>query len=142
MFKLVYSDFNKITGISTVTLSTDLGEFTGTAKLHEDDAESASNYFGCQIAETRALIEYSKRKKQVVRQQYLMLKNLYTNISQTKTFDKNCVSARKMRRKIYELHKEWRTWRKTIEGLEEHIKNSCIAREGMLNRLKNKGKNE
>lgn len=142
MFKMIYSNYNEITGISTVTLSTDLGEFTGTAKLHEEDREIASNYFGCQLAEVRALVEYSKRKKMIARQQYLMLKNLYSNIEQMTEFDENDVAARKMRRKIYELHREWKKWNNNVETLKMNIKHSCEERVAMINKFKNKGKNE
>ena len=35
--KIIYSNFDETTGISTVTILTKIGEFTGTSKLHDED---------------------------------------------------------------------------------------------------------
>lgn len=139
MFKMKMSNYDKESGVSIVTLSTDLGEFTGVSRLHEDDREIASSFFGCEIAEIRALIAYSKRQKMIVAQQYKAFKDMYKNLEQMKAFNKESVEARKIRRKMYELSEEWNQWKDNIESLECNIKAKCAARDAMM---KKTGKTE
>lgn len=54
------SNFDEVTGISTVHLRTPIGIFTGIAKMAEEDRPYISKYTGCGIAELRANIAYFK----------------------------------------------------------------------------------
>ena len=142
MFKVKMANYDKESGVSIVTLATDLGEFTSVSRLHEDDRENASSFFGCEIAEMRALIAYSKRQKMITSQQYKAIKDMYKNLEQMKAFNKDSVEARKIRRKLYELHEEWAQWKKNINSLEANIYAKCVARETMMQNIKKKGKTE
>lgn len=142
MFKMKMSNYDKESGVSIVVLSTDLGEFTGVSRLHEDDRQNASEFFGCEIAELRALIAYTKRQKQITAYQYKAVKDMYINLSQMKEFNKESVEARKIRRKLHELHEEWMQWKKNINSLEYDIKARCAAREAMMKKIHEKGKTE
>ena len=58
--KLVHSDFDKITGKTSVTVADRYGKYTGIAKLHPEDK---NNYIvGGTIAETRAMIKACKSR--------------------------------------------------------------------------------
>lgn len=142
MFKMKMSNYDKESGVSIVSLATDLGEFTGVSRLHEDDRENASSFFGCEIAELRALIAYSKRRKMIVAQQYKAIKDMYKNLEQMKAFNKESVEARKIRRKLYELSEEWNQWKDNINSLESEIVARCTARDAMLKNIKKTGKTE
>lgn len=142
MFKVKIANYDKESGVSIVTLTTDLGEFTGVSRLHEDDRENASSFFGCEIAEMRALIAYSKRQKMITSQQYKAIKDMYKNLEQMKAFNKESVEARKIRRKLYELSEEWHQWKDNIKSLEANIAAKCVARETMMQNIKKKGKTE
>lgn len=63
---LIKADYNENTGISNVMIDTDLGAFTGQAKLHDEDKDYASKYTGCRYAETRATIKYLKMKQKYI----------------------------------------------------------------------------
>ena len=52
--KLSNSAFDPETGISTVTVKTKRGTYTGVAKIHPDDKEIQSKYTGLRIAEMKA----------------------------------------------------------------------------------------
>ena len=53
--KLSNSAFDPETGISTVTVKTKRGTYTGVAKIHPDDKEIQSKYTGLRIAEMKAV---------------------------------------------------------------------------------------
>ena len=86
--KTISSDYNEETGLSKVTVATDLGLITGYASLHPDDAEIASHFAGCRYAEMRAGIKYMKEKIKISKCQLEPLKRVY-NILINK---KNCHS--------------------------------------------------
>lgn len=60
--KILYSNYNTNTGVSTVTIQTKYGIFTGTAKIHPYDKDYSSSFFGCELAELRAGIKSLKAK--------------------------------------------------------------------------------
>lgn len=78
--KTIDSAFDENTGISKTTILTDIGKFTGSAKLHPDDKEYASRYAGCRYAEIRATIKYLKVKKAIARNQIKELNKLLNEI--------------------------------------------------------------
>ena len=53
--KLSNSAFDPETGISTVTVKTKRGTYTGVSKVHPDDKEIQSKYTGLRIAEMKAV---------------------------------------------------------------------------------------
>jgi pantothenate synthetase len=142
MFKVKMANYDKTSGVSIVTIITELGEFTGVSRLHEDDKENASSFFGCEIAEMRALIAYSKRNQLITSHQYKAIKDMYKNLEQMKDFNKESVEARKIRRKLYELSEEWRQWKDNVKSLEANIAAKCVARDAMMKNIHKRGKIE
>ena len=67
--KILYSNYDNNTGVSTVTIQTKYGIFTGTAKIHPDDKNYSSSFFGCELAELRAGIKNLKAKLKKVNYQ-------------------------------------------------------------------------
>ena len=64
MIKLIKSNYDEESGISYVELNTDLGKFYGYAFLNkEEDADIASAYFGCELAEMDATLQYYNHKR-------------------------------------------------------------------------------
>ena len=59
--KLIDSWYDEESGNSYAKIRTDYGEFEGWSTLHEEDADLASKYAGCQYAETRAVLKYMKK---------------------------------------------------------------------------------
>ena len=76
--KIIYSNFDETTGISTVTILTKIGEFTGTSKLHDEDKNISSSFAGCRYAEIRAIIKYHKKKLFQDIMLLLKMKMMYT----------------------------------------------------------------
>lgn len=57
-FKVSYSDFDPITGISITRIETKIGTFVGTAFLQDEDKENTSKLAGCRLAELKAMRNY------------------------------------------------------------------------------------
>lgn len=55
--KIIYSNFDKDTGISIVKIQTPLGVFTGKSTLREEDKPYISSIAGCRYAEIKAHIK-------------------------------------------------------------------------------------
>ena len=78
--KLISAEFNKETGVSTVILQNRNGRYIGTAKLHPEDKEFASEYAGCRIAEKRAWIKYLKEELKKAKLQKKTINSLRANV--------------------------------------------------------------
>ena len=76
MIKFLESTYDEECGMSYVKITTDLGCFSGYAFLNPEDKEIASKYLGCEIAELRANIEYFKKRKYIINQKLIVLKEL------------------------------------------------------------------
>lgn len=89
--KLVSAEFNKEAGVSTVVLQNKNGRYVGKAKLAPEDADVASEFAGCRIAEQRAWINYYKTE---IRRAKIKLKaidelwaDMHVNATPWKYFD-------------------------------------------------------
>lgn len=60
MIKLIKSEYEE--GFSYVEIETELGIFSGTATLHNEDKKYESEFLGCAIAEMRATRYYYEKK--------------------------------------------------------------------------------
>lgn len=58
--KILKCNYDKETGKSTITIACRYGEFSASAKVHEEDKPYASRFLGCEIAEKKALIKALK----------------------------------------------------------------------------------
>lgn len=57
-YKVLNASFDPSTGKSTVTIGTTHGQYTGYATMLKEDEAFASSYFGCRLAELRALKKF------------------------------------------------------------------------------------
>lgn len=57
-YKVLNANFDPDTGKSTVTIGTTHGQYTGYATMSKEDEAFASSYFGCRLAELRALRKF------------------------------------------------------------------------------------
>ena len=56
--KLSLGKFDPTTGISMTRIETKIGTFVGTAYLQDKDKNNSSRFFGCQLAEYKAIRKY------------------------------------------------------------------------------------
>ena len=138
--KTIASDYNEETGLSTVTIATDLGFITGYASLHPDDAEIASHFAGCRYAEMRAGIKYMKEKVKVAKYALKPLKRLYNNLSQMNSFDKNNKGVKMLEKEIYMLEDEIETFNTHARTLKERLDKAIDKRPDLIKEMQKKNK--
>ena len=137
--KLTKSNFHVETGISNVVISTDLGEFNGTSKLHDEDRNISSSFAGCQYAEMRAVIKYMKRKMHDLDMQIKGLTDFQSSLKCRKDYNHISIENSKARRRIYELNKQKEIWEKRINSLHERMLRNMEQREKVIEKIINKG---
>ena len=137
--KMIKSNFDEITGISEVTIATDIGEFSGTSKLHDEDRNISSSFAGCQYAEMRAVIKYMKRKMHDLDMQIKGLTDFQSSLKCRKDYNHICVENSKARRRIYELNKQKEIWKKRMNSLYERMLRNMEQREKVIEKIINKG---
>jgi len=125
--KIIDSDFNTETGISTTKILTDLGSFTGTAKLHPDDQDKASRFAGCRYAEIRATIKYMKMKKKLFKEEIKLLNHLLGNT-------KNKISRKNITEITQNLANDIQECNKNIELLKKSLTATIEKREEFVNK--------
>lgn len=137
--KMIKSNFDEITGISEVTIATDIGEFSGTSKLHDEDRNISSSFAGCQYAEMRAVIKYMKRKIHDLDMQIKGLTDFQSSLKCRKDYNHISIENSKARRRIYELNKQKEIWDKRINSLYERMLRNMEQREKVIEKIINKG---
>ena len=130
--KTINSDYNSTTGRSEVTVSTDLGLFTGYAYLHPDDKDIESNYAGCRYAEMRAGIKYMKEKVKITKYQLQPLKRIYNDLSQKKYYNKNNNGFKMLEKEIYKLEDDIETYKNNIKTLTERLQKAIDSRDNIV----------
>ena len=135
--KMIKSNFDEITGISEVTIATDIGEFSGTSKLHDEDRNISSSFAGCQYAEMRAVIKYMKRKMHDLDMQIKGLTDFQSSLKCRKDYNHISIENSKTRRRIYELNKQKEIWKKRMNSLYERMLRSMEQRGKVIEKIIN-----
>lgn len=130
----IKSDYNEETGLSKVTILTDIGAFDGYASLHPDDKEIESNFAGCRNAEMRANIKYMKMKKKIFEAQIKILKSVY---NQTK--NKNALNV--LKKELYLLEDDKETLQLYINSLSNKLNTMIQERPEIIKNLQQKDNN-
>lgn len=123
-WKLKYAYFNEESGESFVIISTNLGNFDGSCKLHDEDKDIQSKFFGCRIAEMRAVAKYGKEKIKLLKNKVNTLKNLISELEKMNGYDKNSVEARFIRKQYFILQERLNRWNQNLINLQENTYNS------------------
>lgn len=121
-YKLIDSSFNEKNGISYVKIKTKLGIFEGTAKRHPEDTDIQSNFFGCKLAELRAIKKFFLKNRKEIKNKQLFLENLINNLQLLKNYNHNSVEARFVRKQYFIFQKELQKIDKETLFLDIQIK--------------------
>lgn len=138
-FQLKHSDFNQETGISKVTIATELGYFNGISKLHDEDQDIASNFAGCRYAEYKAIIKYIQTKKRYIKYQIKILQNIEKELINRKDYNKYSIENRKIRKNIYKLNNDIKLLDDKIKSLSNKILAEMQNRRIIIDKITNKG---
>ena len=138
--KTISSDYNEETGLSKVTVATDLGLITGYASLHPEDAEIASHFAGCRYAEMRAGIKYMKAKARIAKYQLEPLKRVYNTLTNKKNCDMSNKGIKLLEKEIYTLEDDIETYNTHARTLNERLQKAIEARPNLIKDMMNKKK--
>jgi hypothetical protein len=123
---------------SYVAIGTSLGKFSDTAWCHPQD--EFSSFFGCQIAENRAIIKYHKKKIAQIKIELKTLKNLKLLFESMKDFTPKsreyCQLCKQVHIKENELKKE----QALVIAIKETIDKSIKERDEYMKKLAAKKK--
>lgn len=109
----ISENYDKITGIATVTVQDHRNIFTGTAKVHPDDFDFANGLTGFDIAYLRAMIKRKKKKMSEIKAQVKYFKGLLK--SWTDAYLEQFLG-------LHKLQKELRLYLQNKEDLQVKIK--------------------
>ena len=123
MIKLTEAHFVEESGISCVTLDTDLGKFYGYAFLNrEEDAEIASAYFGCELAEMEATLQYYDKKRYLLAQGLEALYSFRVDLKRNPQYNSESFEAQLLDRRINQKENQKRIYDVMIKNLKNAIK--------------------
>ena len=138
--KMIYSNYDKETRVSTTTVINNYGTFTGYATCHPDD--DVSSFFGCSLAECRANLKAFREEKKIIRYQIKALKEVYEMFSNAKNFNNNSNEARKVRKLIKMKENKMAEIENDIQSLIEYIRTVPDLRQKAINTIHNIAKNK
>ena len=81
-------------------------EFLGKCKLHEEDYDRATRFFGYEIAELRAYVNYYKYNLQRVKLIQKGITDFYNKFKNNKCFNSKGYIEKKLKKEIYLYQKE------------------------------------
>lgn len=133
--KIINSNFDKKTGISTVTILTDLGKFTGISKLHEEDKKFESSFAGCQYAEVKAIKKYMKAKINKISNEINGLEKGIKMLMNLKDYNSNKVENRKLRKQLFIMKKEKKDWQEKLQSLSDKLYKTMNERNNIIEKM-------
>lgn len=96
---ILYADYNKETGVSTVTKATKYGTFTRSVKVHTEDQDIANQYDGCLFAEMKCDIAAYQEKAKFMRERAKGITHAFKVLS--------FADAQSMNFKLDDMKDEW-----------------------------------
>ena len=123
MLKLTQADYDKESGISYVTIQTDLGNFYGYAFLNkEEDADIASAYFGCELAEMDATLQYYNHKRFLLAQGLEALYRFRVDLKRNPQYNSESFEFELLEKRITQKENQKRLYDVMIKNLKNAIK--------------------
>lgn len=80
-----------------VTIGTDMGQFAGAVQCRKEDYGNESRYFGFELAEIKAEIDYARAQRNYWNARAKALSEFWKDMSQTRTYDIDAFWVKKMR---------------------------------------------
>lgn len=140
--KLLQSNFDEETGISSVTIGTDYGQFHATSKLHNEDLDISSSYAGCEYAEMRAIIKYMKKRIEVINNQIKGLENYQKQLLDRADYNPKSSENIVLRKQLEILNNEKKDWHRKKDSLTNSLIMKMNSRRVIVDAIANKKKGE
>jgi hypothetical protein len=136
--RLLNSNFDEATGVSSVTIATDYGLFSATSKLHDEDLDISSSYAGCEYAEMRAIIKYMRKRIEVINNQLKGLENYQKQLLGRADYNPKSPENIVLRRQIESLNNEKKDWYRKKDSLTNSLIIKMNSRRVVVDAIANK----
>lgn len=146
---ILYAEYDKGTGVSTVTKATKYGTFTRSVRVHPDDKDVANQYDGCLFAEMKCDIAAYQERAKFMRERAKGMDHMYNVLYATSKNRKEDMSEfallyADMVRQIIVAHKFAEDAFETVRILKEaytaFVENTLQTRRELQNRVVRKKK--
>ena len=123
--RITREEFNAETGVTTVTIVTDFGSFTGVTKIDGIDAEYPSLFHGYEIASAKAHRKWARAMKVIIREKMRALNSIIKQMP-------NCANPQPGSHEAQLVSKEYELWSRREIAMTESIKNRIKARDMIM----------
>ena len=118
-----------------VTIGTDMGAFLGCVQCREEDYPHESQFFGFELAEIKAEIEYARAKRDHWNTQLLALNNYWRGMAGTRNYDGNAYWVKQLRHAVDHAADQRDYWVDEIDALKRTYLTTIIARDKLMKKL-------
>ena len=129
--EFIKSCYDPDTGFSFVIMQHLGKKFTGTARLHPDDKENASEYAGCELAEIRATIYALKYERKIAKNKADQALDFYKSCVGYANYDRESDTAkvilRQLNQRIKKVNDLTDQINELIDAADRQIRNRAVA---------------
>ena len=121
----------------TVTIGTDMGQFTASVFCRPEDRDHETEYFGYEQAEIKACIYHARAKRKAYRERQIALQNFWKMMQGTRTYDIDAFYVKKLRAEIGEMEYMVKHWRNVEQMYETFYHNNILNHDRQMRGKKN-----
>jgi hypothetical protein len=136
-YTLINAEHNFDTHISTATISTDIGLFTATTRCHKEDIPYESKYFGCRLAEWKALRMHAKAKRREALAALNALMSFAVRMGHTKNYQPTDYYVKQLWHEIEVARSKVEKWERDIDNINTVIATEVMKHSIAIERFKN-----
>jgi len=140
-YKLKNSNYNEETGVSMVEISTRYGNFSATVQMRANE-EYPSKYFGCELAEIKALKKAEKMRLRELRAELKGLRDFFAEMMDTRNFNGYSFPMLKLGEKMVKLRQDIDVCKYNINQLSNNYHKLILSRDKKLGDLHKTGGEE
>lgn len=136
-YKLINSSFDPVQGVSKVTIGTRFGNFTASVLVHPDE-EYVSSFFGCSLAECKALRMAEMAAARQYRAELKGLEDYLKLLKDTWSYNENDFHVRQLKRLIAEKKADLNVAKHNANALRIAYHSNIIDRDKTMVKLYSK----
>lgn len=132
-YKIIKEEYDTNTLLSTVTIQTDIGIFTGYSKAYDCDCKYPSIHHGHQIALTKALQKFVNKTIKLINKDIALIEKMKKEIRDNQSFEAGII-----RSYLYNKQIEVAQWYNRQYNLEKSLKDRLQSRDALIERYEKK----
>lgn len=137
-YTLITAHYDVDTGRSSATISTPYGHFTGYVDMLPEEPYP-SKYFGCRLAELKALKYAEKAALRQLRAELRALQNYFNLLMDTRSFDEDSFHVKKLIGVMDELKRRIDVSKYNVRKLAQSYHDEIVEHDKTLTKLHYKG---